>query len=86
MKTSSKPGKKTVNLAPPVAPVSRIRRDPPPAVKEKVLQTSDELDRWVVVVGVVSFALAVCVIIVAVVSYAGWPAPWQYTMHVSASE
>jgi len=86
VKTSSKPGKKTVNLAPPKVPVSRIRRDPPPAVKEKLSLAPDERERWVVGIGVVTFALAVCVIIVALVSYAGWPAPWQYTMHVSASE
>jgi hypothetical protein len=54
--------KKSVNLASAGPRVSRIRRDPPPVVKEKIVDQAD-LDEWTVLVGVVSFALALVVII-----------------------
>ena len=71
-------GKKSVNLATPGPRVSRIRRDPPPIVKEKVVDPK-ERDRWAVVVGVLTFALAIFVIIFAFGSYSGW-SPRQYTV------
>jgi hypothetical protein len=54
--------KKSVNLASAGPRVSRIRRDPPPVVKEKVVDQADR-DEWAALVGVVSFALALVVII-----------------------
>ncbi len=44
--------------------MSRIRRDPPPAVKQKIVDPA-ERDEWTVLVGVVSFALALVIIIFA---------------------
>ena len=85
MSTPSKPGKQSVNLASGGVRVSRIRRDPPPVVKEKDYVSPDERDRWVVIVGVVVFALALGVITLAAGSYAGW-SPGQYTVHVKAEE
>ena len=73
-------GKQSVNLAPPGPRVSRIRRDPPPVVKEKVVHP-DEVDRRDVVVGVLAFALAIFVIILAFGSFYGW-SPREYTIHV----
>jgi hypothetical protein len=82
--TPSKLRKKTVELQ-TEAPRSRIRRDPPPVVKDKVYVSPDERDRWVVTVGVVAFALALFVIILAASNYAGW-SPSQYNVQVNASE
>jgi hypothetical protein len=72
--------KKSVNLASSGVRVSRIRRDPPPKVKEKVVDL-DTVDRRDVVIGVLAFALALFVIILAVSSYNGWT-PKEYTVHV----
>lgn len=77
-------GKKAVNLASPGPRVSRIRRDPPPAVKEKILDP-DERDQRDVVVGVLTFALALFVILLAFASYSGW-SPRHYTIEVTAAE
>ncbi|QDP19302.1 hypothetical protein [Sphingomonas xanthus] len=65
-------GKQSVNLATQGARVSKIRRDPPPPQKELVLRDPAERDRVAVVVGVLSFALAIVVIIVAFGSYSGF--------------
>ena len=73
-------GKQSVNLAPSAAPGSRIRRDPPPAVKELVVRDPNERDARMVVIGIVTFALALFVILVAFASYIGW-SPRQYTVH-----
>ncbi len=56
--------KPSVNLASAGPRVSRIRRDPPPAVKQKIVDPA-ERDEWTVLVGVVSFALALVIIIFA---------------------
>ena len=74
-------GKQTVNLASGEVRVSKIRRDPPPAVKPKALRHPDEVNRSAVIVGVLAFALAIFVIILAVGSYNGW-SPRQYTIDV----
>ena len=73
-------GKKSVDLAPSGPRVSRIRRDPPPAVKELVVRDPNERDTRMVVIGIVTFALALFVILVAFASYIGW-SPRQYTVH-----
>ena len=74
-------GKQSVNLASPGVRVSRIRRDPPPAVKEKVVRHPDEVDRRAVVIGVLAFALALFVIMLAVSSWTGW-SPRGYIVHM----
>jgi hypothetical protein len=73
-------GKQSVNLASSGPRVSRIRRDPPPVVKEKVVHP-DEIDRRAVAIGVLTFALAIFVIILAFGSYSGW-SPANYTIHI----
>ena len=74
-------GKQSVNLAAGGVRVSKIRRDPPPAVKEKLVVAPDERDRQDVVVGVLAFALAIFVILLAFASYSGWT-PRQYTVQL----
>lgn len=63
-------GKKAVNLVPSGVKVSRIRRDPPPAVKEKHVDLK-ERDQWDVAIGVLVFALAIFVIILGFGNYMG---------------
>jgi len=84
MARSAQTGKKSVNLASPEVRVSRIRRDPPPVVKEKVVDL-DVVDRRDVVIGVLAFALSLFVIILAVASYSGW-SPTEYTVEWNAAE
>lgn len=75
-------GKQSVNLATPAPRVSRIRRDPPPVVKEKIVLDPKERERRDVFIGVVAFALAIFVIIIALGSYYGW-SPAQYTINAT---
>ena len=81
--------KPTVNLASNPAPggprVSRIRRDPPPAKVEKIEVDPDERDQWAVIVGILTFALAIVVIIIAAASYSGW-SPREYSIQVNTAE
>jgi len=77
-------GKQSVNLAPPAVRVSRIRRDPPPIVKEKIVHP-DVVDRRDVVIGVVAFALAIFVILLAFSKYSGW-SPREYTIELNYAE
>jgi hypothetical protein len=72
-------GKQSVNLAAGEVRVSRIRRDPPPAVKEIVVRDPEERDARMVIIGVVVFALALFVIAIGFSSFAGWT-PRQYTV------
>ena len=74
-------GKQTVNLAPKGVPGSRIRRDPPPKVKEVPLRDPEERDRRDAVIGILIFALALVVIIIGVSSFAGWT-PRSYTVEL----
>ena len=83
MSNGSKIRKKTVELQ-PAARVSRIRRDPPPVVKEKVVDVEGR-DRLDAAVGILAFAFALFALGFAVASYAGW-SPRQYTVHVNAAE
>jgi hypothetical protein len=61
-------GKQSVDLASPAPRVSRIRRDPPPVVKEKLVDPK-EIERRDVAIGVIAFALAIFVIILG---FGGW--------------
>lgn len=74
-------GKQSVNLATSEVRVSKIRRDPPPVVKQLEVRDPRELERRDVIIGVLAFALAIFVIILAFGSYWGW-SPREYTIHV----
>jgi hypothetical protein len=80
-------GKRPVNLASDgksSAPrVSRIRRDPPPAVKQTLVEF-EESDETTVVVGVLLFALAIFVLILAFGIYSA-RSPSQYTIELNDS-
>lgn len=80
MASPLKTGKSSVNLATDGPRVSRIRRDPPPKVVVKEIDI-DEVDRRDMVIGVVAFALALFVIILAVSAYKGW-SPREYVVEV----
>lgn len=65
-------GKQSVDMAGRAVRVSRIRRDPPPVVKQKPPRDPDERDARTVIIGILTFALALFVIVIAISSYAGW--------------
>lgn len=73
-------GKQSVDLTAPVR-VSRIRRDPPPVVKQVAVRDPEERDARAVVIGVITFALALGVIIFGF-SNVGGRAPSEYTVHL----
>jgi len=76
--------KQSVDLGSSPAPrVSRIRRDPPPPVKPKELRHPDQVSRSAVVTGVVIFAIAIVVILIAfsIFTGMGWT-PRKYTVQV----
>ena len=73
--------KKTVDLATPVPRVSRIRRDPPPPVKQVSTAEVRERDAWTLVIGIVTFALALSIILIGVSNVSGW-SPRQYTIEI----
>ncbi|MEO7503738.1 MAG: hypothetical protein ABIT69_00975 [Sphingomicrobium sp.] len=77
--------KKTVDLVAPATYVSRIRRDPPPV--EKVLTAGEVRERHArtVVFGIVTFALALFVVLAAFTNAAGW-SPSQYTWHINQKD
>ena len=81
MANSHQTGKQSVNLAAAGTTRSRIRRDPPPVVKEIVIRDRDERDRRAVVIGVVTFALAILVVAIGFTSLIGW-SPRQYSVHL----
>jgi 1,4-dihydroxy-2-naphthoate octaprenyltransferase len=66
--------KKTVDLAGGPAKVSRIRRDPPPVVKEKTVTRAEvrEREAWMLAIGILSITAALFVILIAVSNWAGW--------------
>ena len=74
-------GKQSVNLAPKGAPGSRIRRDPPPKLKEVAVRDPEERDARDVAIGVLAFTLALFVIMLAFASWSGWT-PRQYIIEV----
>ena len=76
-----KSAKQSVDLARPVVRVSRIRRNPPPVVKELSLEDIRERDRRNAIVGVIVFALAIFVILIGFSAAAGWT-PRQYTLNI----
>ncbi len=76
--------KKSVDLAAPVSRVSRIRRDPPPPVKEVTAGEVKEREARAIVIGITVFALALFVILLAFSNAAGW-SPSQYTIEIKES-
>jgi hypothetical protein len=74
-------GKATVDLASGTPRVSKIRRDPPPLVKKTVVPDRDGSDRRLAAVGIIAFALAIVLLIIAIGSWAGW-SPSQYTVRL----
>ena len=74
-------GKQSVSLASSGPRVSRIRRDAPPPAPEVVVAERNERDARMVAVGIITFALALVVIGVAVMSYIGW-SPRSYIAHL----
>ena len=82
-------GKQSVNLASNMASagprVSKIRRDPPPPVKEKAAVDFEESEQWAVIVGVLAFALSIFVVIVAFGSYSRW-SPREYKVEMTIAE
>jgi len=81
MASPLQPGKKSVDLGARAAPGSRIRRAPPPPAKPAVVADPEERDARIVVVGVVSFALALAAIIIGWSSSSGWSLS-DYTIEV----
>lgn len=74
-------GKKSVNLAGGVR-VSRIRRDPPPIAQKITVRDPEERDTRTVVVGIVSFALAIVAITIGFSINYGW-SPSQYNIEIN---
>jgi len=67
--------KKTVDLARQGgARVSRIRRDPPPAAKEKSVTRAElrEREAWSMAIGITAVTVALFVILLALSRWAGW--------------
>ena len=60
---------------------SRIRRDPPPVVKEVTIAERDERDTRTVVIGILTFAVALVIILVGIGSFTGWT-PRDYIAHL----
>lgn len=73
--------KQTVALGTPGVRGSKIRRDPPPPVKEIPVRDPEERDARVVVIGILVFTLAVVVIILGFTDLLGH-SPRNYTAHI----
>ncbi len=59
---TSKIRRRTVELRP-----SRIRRDPPPAIRERKVQPyPTEREIWIVVIGVILFAVAITALTIGI--------------------
>jgi hypothetical protein len=63
--------KQSVSLSAPGIRVSRIRRDPPPKVKEITLEEQRDRDRRAAFVGIIVFALAIFVAVLAIGNLSG---------------
>ena len=66
-----KTGKTTVALPAGAARPSRIRREPPPQPKPQVIAPPGEREAWTVVIGVLSFGIAITIIILGISDYLG---------------
>jgi len=84
MASPLQPRKKSVDMAAPALRVSRIRRDPPPPVKEVSAAEIEERDARDIVIGILAFALALFVILIGFSKGPGW-SPSQYPIHIKDS-
>jgi hypothetical protein len=74
--------KQSVDLSTSPGPrVSKIRRDPPPKIKEVTVEELRGSETRNAVIGVVLIALALVVILAAFSNYSGWT-PRDYTAQV----
>lgn len=80
MATPLKSGKQSVNLASPPR-VSKIRRDPPPKLKEIVIRDRDEHNRRMAAIGIAAFTLALMIIILGIAAYTGH-SPREYVLQL----
>ena len=60
---------------------SKIRRDPPPLAKDIAVTDPDQRDTRTVVLGILTFTLALVIIMIGVASYSGW-SPRDYVAHL----
>lgn len=74
-------GKQSVSLSAPGVRGSKIRRDPPPVVTEVSIVERDERDTRTVVIGILTFTLALVIIAIGVSSMMGW-SPRDYVAHL----
>ena len=74
MASPSPRANQSVNLAAPATRGSRIRRDPPPVVKEVTAADIRERDYRYTAIGVTAFALALFAVLLGVASVTGRPA------------
>ena len=80
-------GKQSVSLASPSLPGtnsvrgSKIRRDPPPIVKELEVADPDRRDARTVILGLLTLTLILIVIAVGISSALGW-SPRDYVAHL----
>ena len=74
-------GKQSVNLASSGVPGSRIRRDPPPAVKELVVPDVEQREWRTVIIGILSVTIALIIILIGISSISGWT-PRDYIVQV----
>jgi hypothetical protein len=81
MASPLKTGKKTVNMAAPTVRASRIRRDPPPKLKEISIEERNGRDQRMAIIGIVVFALALFVIALGFMSVTG-RSPREYILHL----
>jgi hypothetical protein len=81
MASPLKTGKKTVNLAAPAVRASRIRRDPPPKLKQITIEERSERDIRMGIIGIVAFTIAIFIITLGVSTWTGWT-PRQYTVQM----
>ena len=77
--------KSSVDLAAPVVRVSRIRRDPPPVAKPLSAAEVRDIDSRNVTIGIVAFALAAVVVLLAFTNVAGW-SPSQIRIEIRQAE
>jgi len=73
--------KQSVSMPAPGVRVSRIRRDPPRPANEIAVADPDKSDTRTVVVGILSFTLALLIIAIGVSSAVGWT-PRDYVAHL----
>jgi len=76
-----KTGKQSVNLSTGEVRVSKIRRDPPPKLKEIVIRDRDEHNRRTAAIGIALFTLALMIIMLGLAAYTG-RSPREYILQL----